>query len=535
MRSCLVLAFAAVGIGSLSAQKVAPTVGYADMSSMGSLARQTIQATRSGLSAAILKPLPGTGDCADGNTRCTPIGPVPSGTQSEVSVAVDSTGQNIVIGFNDFRGFARDPVSLSGFMYSNDGGLTFVDGGQLPSPGNATLGGLRFPLIFGDPDVKYLGGCNFIYASLLIQVNIQGGLDQTLGIHRSTDCGKSWTGPFEVTPATNPVGSVDLGFSGLDAADKELMDVDPDTGRVLIGWTNFTGTAPFFTEMSVTYTDNILSANPTFAPRRIVSNIDRDGQGASVQFAVQGSGNVYMAWVRSGTSFGASSIGYARSTDNGSTWSAPVDLTANFLEMDQVLGNDRVNENPSLAVDNSPGPFKGNVYVVYSNNNSLDGADVAFRRSTDGGLTFSPGIFLNARPGADRPQWFPYVTVDRTTGRVNVFYFDQGIETSGHLTQVSYQYSDDGGVTWSRPADLEGRPFKAGWGNDTSQPNLGDYNQAVAQQGILYVAYAVTLPQKFTDGQPSTQMNTPDVAFSKVASTPPRLSLSVGNLAFTDS
>ena len=103
MRSCLVLAVAAVGIGSLSAQKVLPTDRYADMSSMGSLARQTIQAARSGLSAAIVKPLPGTGDCADGNTRCTPIGPVPSGTQSEVSVAVDSTGQNIVIGFNDFR------------------------------------------------------------------------------------------------------------------------------------------------------------------------------------------------------------------------------------------------------------------------------------------------------------------------------------------------------------------------------------------------------------------------------------------------
>ena len=123
-------------------------------------------------------------------------------------------------------------------------------------------------------------------------------------------------------------------------------------------------------------------------------------------------------------------------------------------------------------MDNSPGPFKGNVYVVYSNNNSLDGADVAFRRSTDGGLTFSPSIFLNARPGADRPQWFPYVTVDRTTGRVNVFYFDQGIATSGHLTQVSYQYSDDGGVTWSRPADLEVARSRQDGGTIRPNPTL---------------------------------------------------------------
>src|SRR6267143_1184442 len=46
----------------------------------------------------------------------------PAGGQAETSVAVDSTGQHIVISFNDTRGFTEDPVSLSGFMYSDDGG-----------------------------------------------------------------------------------------------------------------------------------------------------------------------------------------------------------------------------------------------------------------------------------------------------------------------------------------------------------------------------------------------------------------------------
>ncbi|HYP06440.1 MAG TPA: hypothetical protein VER03_09380 [Bryobacteraceae bacterium] len=538
-RYVLALTIAGLAVSNhIYGQNVKDTDRYSGLSGMGSMARRAIaavNAARAGAGARTTKPVPGTGDCADGNFRCTPIGPIPNGTQSEVSIAVDSTGQNIVIGFNDFRGFSRDPVSLSGYMYSNNGGLTFVDGGQLPSPGDRTVAGLRFPQIYGDPDVKYLGGCNFIYASILVAANANDGIDQTLGIHRSTDCGKTWTGPFEVTPATNPGGSVDPGFSGLDAADKELMDVDPDTGRVLIGWTNFSGVTPFFVQMLTTYTDNILSANPTFAPRRVVSSMDRDGQGASVQFAGQGSPNAYIAWVRSGTGAFTRRIGFARSTDNGATWGAPTEITGNFLVMDQVLGNDRVNENPSIAVDNSTGPYKGTVYAVYSNNNSLDGADVAFRRSTDGGLTFSTASLLNARPGNDRAQWFPFVTVDRQTGRVNVFYFDQGIASSGHLTQVSFQYSDDGGTTWSRPADLEGRSFKAGWGNDTTQPNLGDYNQAVAQQGTLYAAYAVTLPQVFTDGQPSTQMRTPDVAFSKVAATPPRLGLVLGPTTFTDS
>lgn len=504
------------------------------MSAMGQLAHQRIAAARPvrGIAEVVI---PGEGDCPDGNERCFPNLPTvgSGGTQSETSIAVDSTGQHIVIGFNDTRGFSKSPLSVSGFMYSDNGGVTFTDGGQLPSPGNQTAFGQTFPQLYGDPDVKYLGGCNFIYSSIMIRV-AGASLVQTLAIHRSTDCGHTWTGPIEVPPATNPNALVDVGGNPLDVADKELMDVDPDTGRVMIGWSNFTPVAEGGVEISVTYSDNILSANPTFAPRRLIASGVTDGQGASVKMAGNGSPNAYIAWTRS-PGYYTSRIAWARSTDNGVTWSAPVEITPSFVRMDEVLGDDRVNEFPSVGVDNSPGAYKGNVYVVYSNNNSFDGADVSFRRSVDGGVTFSAPITLNSRPGTDRPQWFPYVAVDRSTGRVNVFYYDQGVDTSGHLTEVTYLYSDDGGTTWSRPAPLTDRPFKAGWGNDTSQPNLGDYNQAVAQHGILYASYAATSPQKFTDGQPSTQFITPDVYFSKVNPGTVKLPLRAGAVGFVDS
>src|SRR5882762_6038290 len=94
-------------------------------------------------------------DCGE-----TPV--VATSLQSETTIAVDSTGQHLVIGFNDFRGFATNPatvpLSISGFMYSDDGGKTFVDGGRLPSPGTDVISGQLFPQIFGDPDVKYVGG-----------------------------------------------------------------------------------------------------------------------------------------------------------------------------------------------------------------------------------------------------------------------------------------------------------------------------------------------------------------------------------------
>ena len=121
---------------------------------------------------------------------------------------------------------------------------------------------------------------------------------------------------------------------------------------------------------------------------------------------------------------------------------------------------------------------RGNVYLVYPNNNSFDGSDIVFQCSTDRGRTFSAPLLLNSRPGGDRPQWFPWVTVDDVSGRISVFYYDQGIASSGDLAEVTYTFSRNGGRNWSKPRPLTLKPFHAGHNNDTGQPNLGDTTRA---------------------------------------------------------
>ncbi len=450
----------------------------------------------------------------------------PAGGQAEVSIAVDSTGQHIVVGFNDTRGFSLNPLSVSGFIYSDDGGATFVDGGQLPSPGTDVIGTTRFPEVFGDPDVKYLGGCNFVYSSIVVAKFSATRSVQTLGVHRSTDCGHTWTGPFVVPAASNPHGQVSGSGSPRDAADKEFIDVDPDTGRVIMSWSNFTPFSAGGVEISTTFSDDVLSGTPpTWSARQIVSATAADGQSSCPRFAGHGSNNAYVTWRRfpfPGVFGGrGNTIAFARSIDNGATWGPAVDLTSEFFTMDQVLGNDRVSTGPTLAVDNSGGPFNGNLYLVHSNNDLHDAGDIDFRRSIDGGVTFSPAVKLDSRPGNDRGQWNSWVTVDQTTGRVWVFYYDQGIADTGDLSETTVTHSDDGGVHWSPPVPLTARPFKAGWGNDTGQPNLGDYNQAVAQGGELFAAYGLTMrpPLGFADGQPTSgNMTVPDAVFRRVPS-----------------
>jgi len=111
--------------------------------------------------------------------------------------------------------------------------------------------------------VKYIaggGGCQFVYSSIdVTNVTVTGNPKplsaQTMSIHRSTDCGHTWAGPFEVKPATFPTSTT-------DAADKEFISVDPDTARLGLSWSNFVQNGAAGVEIRFSYSDNAMTANP---------------------------------------------------------------------------------------------------------------------------------------------------------------------------------------------------------------------------------------------------------------------------------
>ncbi|MEP7027493.1 MAG: T9SS type A sorting domain-containing protein [Candidatus Eisenbacteria bacterium] len=122
-------------------------------------------------------------------------------------------------------------------------------------------------------------------------------------------------------------------------------------------------------------------------------------------------GNLYVSWTLFTTT--GSSIFFARSTDNGATWSAP-------MLMNGAWENGLVSGSRPLVGPN------GEVYVIYSAIGPVDADSIKIAKSTNNGVTFSPSVvamtvfdnYFTGAPGFNRPRavTFPGAAVDRSTG-----------------------------------------------------------------------------------------------------------------------
>jgi hypothetical protein len=417
--------------------------------------------------------------------------PTANDFQSETAIA--KNGNYVVVGFNDYRGFSLPNASVSGYAYSSDGGATWTDGQQLPTAGGSSA-------VFGDPDVKTwtdpIGGQVYFFYSSLYDTPLGSN---SLCVHVSTDGGATWSAPREVTTST----------SASDFPDKVFMDVDPETGRIFLSWTNFGTTQT----MRITYSDD---KGLTWGGLK--SFATSVGQGSVPRTAGNGN-NVYLAWRTTST------VQVCRSTDNGVIWTGPTTVASGLANPMNPYGSDRIHGFIGMDVDDS----NGNVYINYATRNlSPDFSDIYVTRSTNGGVNWSAPVAINSRPGQDRAQFFAWLSVDQTNGRVDAIWYDQinGTGTSD-LTDIFHTHSTDFGVTWKCPTPLTDRPFHAEYGNTTSQPNIGDYNQCVSDNGKVYTSFAKTDEPSYLTYAPDTYVDVHDA-------TPPDAPVRFSAVSFTE-
>jgi hypothetical protein len=283
------------------------------------------------------------------------------------------------------------------------------------------------------------------------------------GVSRSIDGGKSWTAPSGGPLLPSPpglswgqrgtVGHVAAGDSALAWATGDTVYFatlgDPDNTRpATAGVCNVGGLYVYrSTDGGNTWT---LPAGGPAVPNTQTMFADRDHVAADSNPASSHAGAIYLVWSDDqysgcpqifGTNFVTRQIMFSRSTDGGVSWSTPISLGSGCLEA----------AIPAVGAD-------GSVYVAWFDCNSSGGDREMVRKSSDGGVTFSPAVAAGAGltrcpdplPGARfrlAGEAAPTIATDPTDAAL--VYVAWSSCTASAQADVFFSRSTDGGATWS--------------------------------------------------------------------------------------
>src|SRR2546423_4310563 len=171
-------------------------------------------------------------------------------------------------------------------------------------------------------------------------------------------------------------------------------------------------------------------------------------------------GTVYLAWTRFDV-YGSndpdchSHIYFTRSTDGGKSFAMPVRIS-------DGAGDCRDSDNTVEGAVPAVGP-NGEVYIVWAGPLGL-----VFKKSVDGGLTFSKDKVIGQMPGGwdfsveglDRANGMPVTGVDLSNGPNKGALYVNWIDARNGDPDVFVASSRDGGETWSAPARVNADPLR---------------------------------------------------------------------------
>jgi hypothetical protein len=199
--------------------------------------------------------------------------------------------------------------------------------------------------------------------------------------------------------------------------------------------------------------------------------LPRDDNGAAEGFdgAVASDGTLYAIWSQD------NDIMMTSSRDGGQTFSRARSIIHTAPIMFAIDTLDRANGFPQIGID----PKSNRLYVTWSDYRNGD-LDVFLSSSNDKGKHWSSPVRVNSDPvhnGAE--QFFQWLAVDPGDGSVNVIFYDRRHDPQNRKQIVVLAHSSDGGRSFDNYAWTE-TPFEAGG------VFFGDYSGLAAYGGRVY-------------------------------------------------
>jgi hypothetical protein len=404
------------------------------------------------------------------------------GPRSESDIRVNPFDPAKIIG-------ASNNITNSGMQamfYSSDGGASW---------GQTSLPRVQGDFFHSDPAVEWTSDGTAWATTIGISFGGFFYFNLSMRAYKSTDHGQTWS--FDDTFSGNEV-----------SADKELI------------WADHSASSPFKDNLYAIWHDfNVVVIARRTGPGGSwqhpieVSGTETTGTGIGADVTTNQGGDVFGFWPDTGSQ----KIFAVKSTDGGASFGAPTAVASTFGSFQVSIPAD---DSRRVLIYVSAGAFKNvnknNVYASWTDLSGEGGciatfdapySDVGkgcktriwFSRSTDGGATWSPPAMINNRANPD-DQFFQRLTVDPTSGRLAIVYYDT-IKDAGRLTtNVFYQSSTDDGTTWSQPfqvttASTDETPV----GNGADYNQYGDYIGLSGYNGAFYPSWTDRRGGKFEE------------------------------------
>lgn len=259
---------------------------------------------------------------------------------------------------------------------------------------------------------------------------------------------------------------------GIPFEDKPYLVADNTrskyAGNLYVGWTRWR-----LTDSQMVVARSTDDGKTWSAPVEIDAHpgLPRDDNGAAEGFdgAVAPDGTLYAVWSQD------NDVMFTASKDGGKSFSRARAVIHTAPIMFAIETLDRANGFPQIALD----PKSGRIYVTWSDYRNGD-LDVFVSTSSDRGKHWSPATRVNNDPvhnGAE--QFFQWLAVDPGDGSVNVIFYDRRRDPKNRSQIVVLARSTDGGRSFSNFAWTED-PFEAGG------VFFGDYSGVAAYGGRVY-------------------------------------------------